>query len=174
MSKFLIAVVAVFLLAACGNKEQQVNLAENEQFIEEGTVGFEVMGESIEEAAGVPAEEKESIISSFEEYIASFNSKDLDRYVNTLSKNPQGFSIEEDQAAAKMIFEQYDITKTASDITIVKYNENEAQVYSNIVTDMTEIASGTELQDEGRQVTVFVKENDGWKVTSIYYIGNQY
>lgn len=174
MSKWLIAVFAVFMLAACSDKEEQVNLAENEQIIEEGTVGFEIMGETIEEASGVPAEEKESIISSFEEYIASFNAKDIDRYVNTLSKNPQGFSIEDDQEAAKMAFEQYDITKTASDITIVKYNENEAQVYANIVTDMTELASGTELQDEGRQVTVLVKEDNAWKVTSIYYIGNQF
>ncbi len=93
--------------------------------------------------------------------------------MNTLSKNPQGFSVEDDLAAAEMVFDQYDITKTASDITIVKYSEKEAQVYSNIVTDMTEIASGTELKDEGRQVTVFVKEDGKWKVTRIAYIGNQ-
>ncbi|CAM5191160.1 SnoaL-like protein OS=Ureibacillus acetophenoni OX=614649 GN=SAMN05877842_101174 PE=4 SV=1 [Ureibacillus acetophenoni] len=174
MNKWLIAVFAVFLLAACNDKEEQnVNLAETEQVIEEGTVGFEIMGDNIEEVAGVPTEEKEAIIAAFDEYIASFNAKDIDRYVNTLSNNPQGFEVEEDMLVAEKIFEQYEISKVASDVTIVKYSENEAQVYSNILTDMTEIASGTELQDEGRQVTVFVKENGNWKVTSIYYIGNQ-
>ncbi|HWL26686.1 MAG TPA: DUF3225 domain-containing protein [Ureibacillus sp.] len=173
MNKWLIAVFAVFLLAACSDKEQQVNVKEHEKSIEEGTVGFEVMGENIEEATGIPADEKESIKNSFEEYIDSFNVKDIDRYVSTLSKNPQGFSVEEDKAAAETIFEQYDITKTASDVTIVKYDKNEAQVYANILTEMTELASGTELKDGGRQVTVFVKEDGDWKVTSIYYIGNQ-
>jgi len=174
MNKWLIAVFAVFLLAACNDKEEQnVNLAETEQIIEEGTVGFEIMGDNIEEVAGVPTEEKEAIIAAFDEYIASFNAKDIDRYVKTLSNNPQGFEVEEDMLVAEKIFEQYEISKVASDVTIVEYSENEAQVYSNILTDMTEIASGTELQDEGRQVTVFVKENGNWKVTSIYYIGNQ-
>lgn len=174
MNKWLIAVFAVFLLAACNDKEEQnVNLAETEQVIEEGTVGFEIMGDNIEEVAGVPTEEKEAIIAAFDEYIASFNAKDIDRYVKTLSNNPQGFEVEEDMLVAEKIFEQYEISKVASDVTIVEYSENEAQVYSNILTDMTEIASGTELQDEGRQVTVFVKENGNWKVTSIYYIGNQ-
>lgn len=173
MNKWLIAVFAVFLLTACNDKDEKVSLAETEQIIEEGTVGFEIMGDDIEEVAGVPTEEKEAIIAAFDEYIASFNAKDIDRYVKTLSNNPQGFEVEEDMMVAEKIFEQYDISKVASDVTIVKYSENEAQVYSNILTDMTEIASGTELQDEGRQVTVFVKENGNWKVTSIYYIGNQ-
>jgi hypothetical protein len=171
MYKLCIAVFAVFMLTACGNNEQdQVN---NAQIIEEGTVGFEVLGGNIEEVTGIPTEEKEAILTAFEEYISSFNSKDIDRYVKTLSENPQGFSIEDDKTAAQTAFEQYNITKTPSEITIVKYNEQEAQVYSNMITDLMEVASGNELQDAGRQVTVFVKENGEWKVTSIYYIGNQ-
>ncbi len=35
---------------------QKVNLEENAKIIEEGTVGFEMMGGNIEEATGVPAE----------------------------------------------------------------------------------------------------------------------
>ncbi len=173
MYKYFVAVFAVFMLTACSNNNEEVNLEDNAKIIEEGTVGFEMLGDSIEEASGVPAEEKEAIIAAFEEYIESFNSKDINRYVETLSKNPQGFSIEEDKETAKMAFEQYDITKTATDTTIVKYNEKEAQVYSNLVTDLTEIATGAELTDDGRQVTVFVKEDGEWKVTSIYYIGNK-
>nr|WP_106783708.1 nuclear transport factor 2 family protein [Lysinibacillus timonensis] len=173
MNKMIIALLAAILLTACGNKEQEVNMKETEQIIEEGTVGFEVMGENIEEAADVPSEEKKAIISVFDEYIASFNSKDIDRYVATLSKNPQGFSIEEDKAAAEAAFEQYDIKKTPSEITIVKYSDEQAQVYANVLTETKEIASGNEFSDEGRQVTVLVKEDGEWKVTSIYYIGNQ-
>ncbi len=38
---------------------------------------------------------------------------------------------------------------------------------------MTEIKTNTELTSSGRQVTVFVKEDGAWKVTSVYYIGNE-
>lgn len=173
MNKWFIALLAVFVLAACSNKEQDVNTKDTEQVIDNGTIGFEIMGDNIEEVTDIPEDEREAILKAFDEYIASFNSKDIDRYVNTLAKDPQGFTIEDDKAEAELAFEQYDITKTPSDVTIVKYSENEAQVYSNIVTDLTENATGTELSDEGRQVTVFVKEEGQWKVTSIYYIGNQ-
>ena len=38
--------------------------------------------------------------------------------------------------------------------------------------DRKKIETGAELAGVGRQVTVFVKEDD-WKVSSIYYIGNE-
>ena len=56
-------------------------------------------------------------------------------------------------------------------MTIVKYNEEEAQVFANLNIEMTEEATNTEVSSQGRQVTVFVKEDDAWKVSSVYYIG---
>ncbi|RKJ32086.1 DUF3225 domain-containing protein, partial [Butyricicoccus sp. 1XD8-22] len=111
MNKWFIALLAVFVLAACSNKEQDVNTKDAEQVIDNGTIGFEIMGDNIEEVTDIPEEEKEAILKAFDEYIASFNSKDIDRYINTLSKDPQGFTIEDDKAEAELAFEQYDITK---------------------------------------------------------------
>lgn len=169
MKKWLILVVASFVLTACGDKEES-NKKENK--IDESVVGFELSGDEVEQAPNVPKEQEEQIISAFNEYIESFNAKDIDRYVQTLSKNPQGFNYEEDLEAAKNAFTQYNIERTPSDVTIVKYSDKEAQVFANIDIQMTEIETNAELASSGRQVTVFTKEAGGWKVTSVYYIGN--
>ena len=169
MKKWLLMVVAALLLTACSDKEETTK---NEITDEESTIGFEVMGDEVAEAPDVPKDEEEQILAAFDEYIQSFNSKDIDRYVQTLSKNPQGFNYEDDLETAKKAFEQYNIERTPSDVTIVKYSENEAQVFANLDIQMTELETDVELTSSGRQVTVFVKEDDAWKVTSVYYIGN--
>ncbi|MEK4424120.1 nuclear transport factor 2 family protein [Solibacillus sp. FSL K6-1523] len=171
MKKWLIAVMALFVLTACGNNEDATP-KDVEKEIEEGTVGFEMLGNSIQEATGVPQQEKEKIIAAFDEYIKAFNEKDLERYKNIISKNAEGFQYEEDIQAVEKVFKQYDVNREAQDVTIVKYKENEAQVFSNLKTETKEIGTGVELAGVGRQVTVFVKENQ-WKVSSIYYIGNE-
>lgn len=172
MKKWLILVLALFMLAACNNKEETNEKTVSES-ANENTVGFEVLGDKIEKAADIPEKEEKQIIEAFNEYIAAFNEKDIDRYTKTLSKNPQGFEYDEDIKAAKTAFGQYNIKRTPSDITIVKYSEEEAQVYANLDIKMTEIKTNTELASSGRQVTVFVKEDGKWKVTSVYYIGNE-
>lgn len=177
MKKWLILMVAAMgaiILAACNDneKDNEFDAKENAKTIEEGTVGFEVMGDNIEEVTNVPANEKKAIHAAFDEYIASFNAKDIDRYINTLSKNPQGFDYDEEVKAVKAAFKEYNVEKKASDVILVKYSDEEAQVFSNLDTNTKEIATGTELSDSGRQVTVFVKEDGAWKVSSIYYIGN--
>lgn len=171
MKKWLVAVMALFMLAACGN-EKDASPEELQKTIDDGTVGFEILGDTIQEATGVPEDEKNNIISAFDEYIAAFNEKDLERYKNIISKNAKGFNYEEDIQAVSAVFEQYDVRRTAEDITIVNYNEEEAQVFSNLKTETKEIETGAELSGVGRQVTVFMKE-DGWKVSSIYYIGSE-
>ncbi|MFP3917221.1 nuclear transport factor 2 family protein [Lysinibacillus telephonicus] len=172
MKKWLMLAVALLMLTACNNKEES-NIESSVASNKETTVGYEMLGDSIEEADDVPKDAEKEILAAFDEYIASFNSKDIDRYINTLSKNPQGFDVNEDIEVAKNVFAQYDINRTASDVTIVKYNEEEAQVYANLDVKMTEIKTNTELNSSGRQVTVFVKEDNNWKVTSVYYIGNE-
>lgn len=57
MKKWLVAVLAVFVLAACGN-EQEASPENLQKTIDEGTVGFEMMGDSVQEEADVPEEEK--------------------------------------------------------------------------------------------------------------------
>lgn len=60
MKKWLVAVMALFVLAACGDNESNNNASpkELEKTIDDGTVGFEVLGDSIQEATNVPEEEK--------------------------------------------------------------------------------------------------------------------
>ena len=172
MKKWLVAIMAVFVLAACGNDEKEASPEELQDTIDEGTVGFEILGDSIEEAANVPENEKNEILSAFNEYITAFNEEDLERYKQIISKNAKGFKYEEDVQAVSEVFEQYDVNRVAEDVTIVKYKEDEAQVFSNLKTETKEIKTGAELSGAGRQVTVLVKE-DTWKVSSIYYIGNE-
>lgn len=177
MKKWWLAVVAVLVLAACGDTEQgkeDGTEKDAQQIIEEGTVGFEVMGDSIEEAANVPAEEKEEILAAFNEYIEAFNAEDLDRYAQTTSKHAKGFKYEEDIEAAKLIFDQYSvIDRKAEDITIVKYSEEEAQVFSNMIANMVEEKTDIEMSGEARTVVVFVKEEGKWKVSSVHSMDNQ-
>ncbi|AWE06377.1 DUF3225 domain-containing protein [Lysinibacillus sp. 2017] len=172
MKKWLVAVMAVFVLAACGNEEKEASPKELQSTIDDGTVGFEILGDSIQEVANVPENEKNEILSAFNDYITAFNEEDLERYKQIISKNAKGFKYEEDVQAVAEVFEQYDVSRVAEDVTIVKYEDNEAQVFSNLKTETKEIETGAELSGAGRQVTVLVKE-DTWKVSSIYYIGSE-
>lgn len=171
MKKLLVAVLALFVLTACGNNESATP-EKVEKEVEKETIGFEMFGGSIQEAANVPQQEKEGILAAFDEYIAAFNEKDLNRYKEIISKNAKGFRYEDDVQAIVKVFKQYDVNREAQDVTIVKYKENEAQVFSTLKTETKEIKTGAEVAGVGRQVTVFVKE-DAWKVSSIYYIGNE-
>lgn len=164
--------ITILLLTACSNKEEKIDPEKAAQEIEEGTVGFEMLGGKIEEAQEVPAEEKKAIRTAFAEYIAAFNAEDLDRYMATVSKNPKGFDYEQDKAELAKIFEQFDDRREAKDVTIVKYSEKEAQVFANLSIERLEHATDAKLTYTGRQVTVFAKEDGKWKVTSVYFIGN--
>lgn len=172
MKKWLIAVMAVFTPVAC-NDTEELNTDETADVIEQGTVGFEVSGGTVEEATGVPNDVKKDILAAFEEYMAAFKEKDIDRYAATLSPNASGFDYDDDIAEAATIFEQYEIQRTAEDVTIIKYSEQEVQVFAHVAIEMTQLETGAELSDKGRQVTVFVKEDESWKISSIYYIGNE-
>ncbi|PYF07605.1 nuclear transport factor 2 family protein [Ureibacillus chungkukjangi] len=176
MKKWLMLAMALFCLTACNNTDDDSKNTEDLMAATEESeteVGFEVLGDEIEEATNIPQEEQDAILAAFDEYIASFNAKDIDRYVETLSKNPKGFEFEDDVNTAKQVFAEYNVKRTPADTTIVKYSEDEAQVYANMTIEMTEIETNAELASSGRQVTVFVKEEGTWKVTSVYYIGSE-
>ena len=177
MKKWWLAVMTVLVLAACGDTEQgkeDMTEQEAQEIIDKGTIGFEMMGDSVEEASNVPAEEKEKLLAAFTEYIDAFNAEDIERYEQTLSKNPKGFKYDEDLETAKQIFAQYSvIDRKAEDVTVVKYSEEEAQVFSNMTANMVEEASDIEMTGEARTVVVFVKEDGEWKVSSVHSMDNQ-
>lgn len=137
----------------------------------ETSIGFEMTGGNIEEATNVPDDEKKALIDSFNEYMESFNEEDVDRYMNTISKNPEGFNYDDEKIMVKQTFQDFDTIRTAENVTVIEYNESQAQVFSNIQTSLEQMDTGAKLSQNGRQVTVFVKEDDKWLVSSVYYIG---
>ena len=103
--------------------------------------------------------------------MGAFNEEDIDRYMKTISKNPEGFNYEDEKVVVEDTFAEYDTVRTAENVTIIEYDESQAQVYADIEVKLSHPTSGAELDRNGRQVTVFVKEDGNWLVTSVYFIG---
>ena len=172
LKKSILAVLTLLMLTACGNKDEELSVEERQQAIDDGTVGFEMNGGEVEKAENVPANEERAILAAFDEYIAALNAEEINRYMHTVSKNPKGFKYDEEQDYAAEVFEQFDIKRDVENVTIAKYSENEAQVYANMSMHSLQLETNVEHESAGRQVTVFVKEDDAWKVTSVFYIGD--
>lgn len=182
----LFVLAMILVLGACaGDKETPSNSGSTDDGeavnqngaidhgVEDKGVGFSMTGESIEEAEGVPAEEKIEILNAFEAYIETFNEKDIDKYMEILSKDTESFDLEEERAYMLEIFEEYDLNREASDMTIVKYSDSEVQLFAQLQTSMKQLSSGLETEQKGRQVTVLTKDKGDWKVASIHYVGDQ-
>lgn len=175
MKKWIIlAVAALFLLAACGNTKSDSkdssdanSAGENSTGQSDNSIGFEMMGGQFVEAKNVPADEKVKIMAAFNEYINSFNAKDVERYGNILSKNATGFDYEEEMKVIRDTFKNHDVTLEDSDATIIKYSEDEAHVAANIDYHVKEHGTDATLDRTVRQVTIFVKEAGDWKITRI-------
>lgn len=170
LKKGVLAVLALLMLTACSNKDDELSAEERQNLIDDGTVGFETAGGIIKKVENVPSDEEKAILAAFDEYIEAFNEKEIERFMQTISKNPDGFNLEEEKEYTEKVFEQFDINRAAEDITITKYNNNQAQVHSKITTHLLQIGTNVRHDNVGKQVTVFVKEDGSWKVTSTYYI----
>ncbi|QUW21621.1 nuclear transport factor 2 family protein [Sporosarcina sp. Marseille-Q4063] len=188
MKKFYIAIVVgiLFVLGACSadknNSSEHGSVEDGETTTNNGAidhgvddkqVGFNMSGGKIEEAADVPDAEKEQILEAFTIYIDAFNEKDIDKYMETLSKHSEVFDLEEERSYMGEQFKEYDLNREVSDTTIVKYSEKEAQVFATLKTTVKQISSGLEFDQLGRQVTVFTKDDGNWKVSAIHYIGDE-
>ncbi len=172
LKKSILAVLTLLVLTACGNKDEDLTAKEREKVIEDGTVGFEMMGEEVKKASNVPADEEKAILAAFDEYIAAFNDEEIDRFMGTLSKDPKGFNYDEEKVYTEEVFDQFDTKRDVTNVTILKYAEEEAQVFANMTTHFLQVETNVEHDSAGRQVTVFVKEDGKWKITSIFYIGD--
>lgn len=135
-------------------------------------VGFEMVGSNIEEAQNIPADEKKALLKTFETYITSFNEEDSEKYMSVIATEPEGFDYQEEEVTVKETFEQYEVNRTAKDVTVIKYNKNQAQVFASLAISLKQESTGAELDRTGRQVTVFAKEDGEWRVTSVYFIGD--
>jgi len=137
----------------------------------ETSIGFEMSGDNIEEATNIPEDEKTALLASFTEYMESFNAEDTERYMKTISKNPEGFNYDAEKVKVEETFNDFDTIRTADNITIIEYDKSQAQVFSKIHTSFQQTDTGAKLEQNGRQVTVFVEEDGKWLVSSVYYIG---
>ncbi|AOV08540.1 hypothetical protein [Sporosarcina ureilytica] len=175
MKKIQLALLmmTMLLLGACSNNgANNEEKEQNKQDVSEESVGFSLMGDSIEEAENIPKEEKEQILQAFDTYISTFNEKELDAYMETLSENTESFDLEEERTHTESIFKDYNLVREVSDVTIVKYSEAEAQVFAVLKSSLKQLSTGLETSENGRQVTVFTKENNEWKVSSVHYLGD--
>ncbi|WP_432357420.1 nuclear transport factor 2 family protein [Sporosarcina sp. UB5] len=177
----------VLIIGACSKKEESSNygsvndgetpteFGSIDHGVKDNKVGFNLTGGAIEEAANVPAEERELIIQSFDTYISAFNTQQIDEYMDTLSENPKSFNLDEEREYIQSVFEQYELSRNAKDVTIVKFDADtgEAQVFANLLTKMKQKSTGLQTNRDGRQVTVFTKEGGEWKVNSVYYMEDQ-
>ncbi|AIY06112.1 hypothetical protein Plano_2147 [Planococcus sp. PAMC 21323] len=192
MKKMLLAIGIIVTLAACSDSDES---SVNENTVEDGNaanennaidhgivedkeekkkdVGFTVDDEGNIIAAEVPEEPANELFAAYKEYIAAFNSEDIDRYMNTIAQNPDGFDREEDKEALTQAFKAYDSVYETSDETIVKYEENRAEVFAALNVKMKAANSDDAIEQSARQVVVFKKEDDEWKVSGVHLVGDQ-
>lgn len=149
------------------DEDEDLDEREDEQ---DGESGFSVVNGAVESADDIPKADEIAILAAFDEYIAAFNAEDLERYEKVLAQNPEGFDLEEDLVNSKRIFDNFEVHREASNITITEYTGSRAYVYADVVIDVKQDTSSS--HDEGKQLTQFVKESSGWKVTSLQAIGS--
>ena len=161
--------------AANGNNAIDHGIVEDkdQQDKKKEDVGFTVDDEGNIIAADVPEEPAKKLLAAYKEYIAAFNAEDIERYMKMIAENPDGFDREEDQAALVQAFEDYDSMYETSDETIVKYEENRAEVFASLNVKMKAANSNDAVEQTARQVVIFKKENDEWKVSGVHLVGNQ-
>lgn len=179
-----LTLIALFL-TACGNDEAETNSnsandgegASDNSALEHGVtdqseVGFEMAGGKVEEAKDVPKEERQAILAAFDTYMTAFNEEDLETYLSVIATNPEGFDYGQEKAFVEETFAEYKVTRTAEDITLIKYDENQAQVFATLQMSLEQESTGAKLDRSGRQVTVFTNEDGEWRITSVFYIGD--
>jgi len=186
--KYMMMLALVLLLTACAseekNREGAGSVSDGESSgennaLEHGVtdqaqsdVGFEMTGEDIEEAQNVPEAEKKAILETFEMYMTAFNEENLEKYMAVIATEPEGFDYEEEKVVVQDTFAKYDVNRTADDVTVIKYNKNQAQVFASLSISLEQETTGAKLDRTGRQVTVFAREDGNWRVTSVYFIGD--
>lgn len=180
---------SVLILSACGtekpsseqgsvndgetnnsNKALEHSAEKNDS--EDKKIGFNMSGETIEEAQNVPEDEKEKITTILDEYIQTFNDKDIEAYMNTLSTQTESFNLDEERTYMLETFERYDVDREIANTTITEFEENEAHVFTNMITELADLETKDSVTLTGRQVTVLTKDDGEWKIASVHYVGD--
>ncbi|WP_060672795.1 hypothetical protein [Rossellomorea vietnamensis] len=127
----------------------------------------------LKEAEGIPEEEKTAIDAAFNQYINAFNEEDFDSYMSVISKTPVNFKYEDEERYVKQIFDSVDSKRTVDNVKIINYAGKKADVYAEIEATTKDPNSDKEVTRSGKQVTVFHKKEDGWKVAAIFFLASE-
>ncbi|WP_098438813.1 nuclear transport factor 2 family protein [Bacillus sp. es.034] len=127
----------------------------------------------LKEAEGIPAEEKSAIDAAFNQYINAFNEEDFDSYMSVISKTPVNFKYEDEERYVKQIFDTVDSKRKVDNVKIINYAGKKADVYAEIEATTKDPNSDKEVTRSGKQVTVFHKKDDGWKVAAIFFLASE-
>ncbi|MDX8343194.1 hypothetical protein [Rossellomorea sp. YZS02] len=129
---------------------------------------------ALEEAEGIPEEEKTAINAAFDQYINAFNEEDFDSYMSVISKTPVNFKYEDEERYVKQIFDSVDSKRSVDNVKIINYAAGKkADVYAEIKAMTKDPNSDKEVTRSGKQVTVFHKKEDGWKVAAIFFLATE-
>ncbi|MBM7585777.1 ketosteroid isomerase-like protein [Bacillus pakistanensis] len=177
--------ISTLLLAGCGQEEKDAEKPkEEEKAVEENAEQDKGTKEnssnplmddpkSLQEVTDIPPEEKEALLATFDQYIRSFNTEDVDAYMETISKKPLNFKYDEEKKAVEKVFDQVDVNRKAENVKIISYHGKKADIYADLTAKTTDPKSGKEVEKSGKQVTVFNKTDEGWKVAAIFFLGDE-
>lgn len=188
MKKTWMALLAAgALLAACSDEAsndaansvsdgQPASSAQETHTAEENTAapaddsGTTTAKAPIVEADNVPPEEKKELLAVFDAQIAAFNEKNVESYMHTISRQAESFDYEEEKAYVEKVFSTFDVNMKPENVTIIQYDEEKqtANVFMNMTSTSTDLATGKEVTQSTRQIMVFQKEPDGWKQVSLF------
>jgi ketosteroid isomerase-like protein len=118
-------------------------------------------------SGSVPEEVQREVMAVLNEQIAAYNASQLDRYMNTLSKNAVGFDYEKEKLHMQAAFEQLDSKMELVDHSFDKYDEQGfVTVITLVKADNIVKATGKRVQTVMQNANIFQKEPDGWKMTA--------
>ncbi len=170
--------VGALMLAACGkeeessDKQEDTKVTTNNEQENSNASSSENIGEStpppIQEAENIPAKEKKALLAAFDQHVKTFNQKDLDGYMSTISKNPTSFKLDEERDYIKNIFETTDIQINPQNVIIIDYKDNEANIFTEMKTIVSETGSKKKVEQLSRQINTFKKEDGQWKLNATF------
>jgi ketosteroid isomerase-like protein len=182
--------MSTLLLSACGADEEKKEDKEATEKTEEVSPSEDpATGEAaslnqmtqivedaseLKEAEGIPDEDKTAINAAFDQYINAFNEEDFETYMSVISKTPVNFKYEDEERYVKQIFDSVDSKRTVDNVKIINYAAGKkADVYAEIKATTKDPNSDKEVTRSGKQVTVFHKKEDGWKVAAIFFLASE-
>jgi ketosteroid isomerase-like protein len=181
--------MSTLLLAACGGEDEAKEEKKDTEEVQkedpkkdpatDEAASLQQMTQVVEdagalkEAENIPAEEKTAITDAFNQYIDAFNEEDFDSYMSVISKTPVNFKYEDEERYVKQIFDSVDSKRTVENMKIINFAGKKADVYAEITATTKDPNSDKEVTRSGKQVTVFHKKDDGWKVAAIFFLASE-